>query len=378
MIRKRYLQLLYILVSSAALTEAVRGDYWQLPVPAQGDAPAGHHALTHDLSAQSCGLCHQDKYKEWQHSLHAKAMSKGLAGQMRSTKPQSRGACLACHLPRTEQWLTWKAGGLSAIIKLHGIDCASCHVRTHKRYGPRDVANTPHGTVQGLLLFESSQFCIKCHQFPERGLKLNGKLLENTYREWRASSYGRAGQTCQSCHMPGGKHEFKGIHDPAMTRKGLKVEVTRKADGVYVRAWNAGAGHALPTYTTPRITITVQTNDKGEAKKATHVIQRQVDWHPQTGWKELSDTRLMPGESVDLMLPLAAKRLALVSVDVQPDADYHDRIYPMLLSAPWMKLSERDRALLEAARDEGINNEYKLYRFKCGPWNGKEKQCGKG
>jgi len=41
--------------------------------------------------------------------------------------------------------------------------------------------------------FLSSEFCQSCHQFAPDGLALNGKLLENTYAEWKASRFAPEG-----------------------------------------------------------------------------------------------------------------------------------------------------------------------------------------
>jgi hypothetical protein len=278
-------------------------------------------------------------------------MSPGVAGQLGSAQPHNRNACLACHAPRSEQWAMWAVQGAAALTQIHGIDCASCHVRRQRRYGPRELAATPHGKVEGLALFKRSEFCMKCHQFPPgEGTMLNGKPLENTYNEWRASRYAKTGQTCQSCHMPDGQHAFKGIHDPAMTRRGLKVQVTRTGEGFHVRASNAGAGHALPTYATPRITIEAETSEGERVKRASYVIQRRVHWDPQTGWRELSDTRLLPDQAINMRLPLAK----------QPN------------------LTTADRQMLQTALEQGLNNKYTLYRFVCGPWDGREQACGEG
>ncbi len=301
-------------------------------------------------------------------------MSKGLAGQLMSTSPQTRASCLACHVPRSEQWQVFQREGPQGYVMLDGIDCASCHVRGHIRFGPRDVANTPHGTVKGWSMFNNSRFCAKCHQFPADGPRNNGKLIEDTYDQWLASRYSREGKTCQGCHLPDGQHEFKGIHDPAMTRQGLQVLATRKADGVHVRASNVGAGHALPTYGTPRIVISMVTSDGGKATSATHVIGWESTWSPQDGWREIFDTRLFPDESVDLVLPVAKGRTARVTVTVKPDADYHDRVYPMLLEKQ-QNITADDRAMLESARKEGISNQYKLYDFDCDMWKNKEQSC---
>ena len=74
--------------------------------------------------------------------------------------------------------------------------------------------------------------------------------------------------------MPQGRHLWKGIHDPDMVRSGLSVEAeltgTTDADGFWAWVWNTqqltasltatniGAGHRLPTYTTPEIHLIME------------------------------------------------------------------------------------------------------------------------
>lgn len=57
-----------------------------------------------------------------------------------------------------------------------------------------------------------------------------------------------------------------------------------------------------------------------------HVIQRRLDWNPIEGRRELSDTRLLPDEGTELVQPLASSSQATLTVIVEADADYHDRV----------------------------------------------------
>ena len=68
----------------------------------------------------------------------------------------------------------------------------------------------------------------------------------------------------------------------------------RTATGVFLFAGNTGAGHALPTYITPRIRLRIASTATGRA--AEHVIQRSMAWSTESGWEELADTRLLPSE----------------------------------------------------------------------------------
>src|SRR5206468_1036453 len=83
----------------------------------------------------------------------------------------------------------------------------------------------PHGGVTRTPAYLASEFCRGCHQFGADGYVLNGKLLEDTYAEWKASRFAAAGVQCQDCHMPDRRHLWRGIHDPEMVRGGLTITV---------------------------------------------------------------------------------------------------------------------------------------------------------
>lgn len=356
-------------------TPAHPADYWSLPVPPQGEAPENAHALVTDLASQACGLCHQKQYEQWRDSLHARAFSPGLVGQLHAFDAADQTDCLICHAPRSEQHDDWFSHGYSAEEQVHGVDCAACHVRGHVRHGPRPVASTPHGAVRGEPQFGEARFCSACHQFDDTGATLNGKPLENTYAEWEASRYASAGVTCQDCHMPQGSHRFLGIHDPDMTRQALGVVAWRTAEGVRLQARNRGAGHALPTYATPRIVLSISAAGGGAAREAQHVIQRRLHWSPEGGLEELGDTRLEVDQAVALALELEPERPATALVRVEPDADYAERIYPGLLHWLAEGLDEPGtRRLTEAMEDAGASG-YVLYRFRCDAWAGREQPC---
>lgn len=349
--------------------------YWTLPVAPQGTAPPDYHPVATRVAADACGVCHPRQYEQWQESLHARADSMGLLGQLQAFDATTQRRCLECHTPRAEQLALWANTGAASVGQLGGVDCAGCHVREHRRFGPNTRDPTPHGKVETLSLFQQSAFCAPCHQFGEEGVTLNGKPLENTYQEWLASRHAQEGRSCQSCHMAKGQHHFKGIHDPQMTRQGLKLQVHRTAGGVEARVWNAGAGHALPTYPTPRIRLLLEWSEGEDRQRREHVIQRRLDWNPIEGWREWSDTRLLPDESAELVQPLARWSQATVSVIVEPDADYHDRVYPELLNMIGASLSDINLALLEAAWLESGRSNYLLYRSNCPLWTGSEVLC---
>lgn len=361
--------LVFFLTAACVANAAEHELYWNPPITAQGPSPAGAYSFALGLSSTSCGTCHPQPYTTWQDSLHAQAFSPGLAGQLPAFTHGEQQDCLRCHAPRMEQQSEWSDRRLSA--KLEGVDCASCHVRAGTRIGPRAVEPTPHGKVEGNALFKRSEFCSACHQFGPEGLAFNGKPLENTFEEWKASRYARENITCQSCHMPGGRHEFRGIHDAEMTRRGLAVRAVREQNRIRLTATNAGAGHHLPTYTTPLIRIEIAAG----SERREHVLRRELAWDARTGLREIRDTRLAAGESVSLVLELPAHASGSVVVTVDPGYDYHARIFLDLLASLGATLNRQAQAMLRSARNATRNRAYVLYRLRCEPWRGRDTDC---
>lgn len=345
--------------------------YWAAPIEIEGDA-RHHHPLTRDLAPSACAICHPRQYQDWRESLHAQAVSPGFLGQLNALTFGERRSCFACHVPPADRQDAWEARGVDARAELHGIDCASCHVRNQQRFGPRERPDTPHGEVAKLDFFRGSEFCAPCHQFGPNGVAVNGKLLQNTHEEWSGSPQAGEGESCQTCHMPDGSHRFAGIHDPAMTARGLRVTANRTADGVEVTVSNRGAGHALPTYAVPRIRVVVSTPGQDALD---YSIQRRMDWDADHGWRELADTRLMPGEVVSLEQTMAAGAEARVSVHVEPDADYFDRVYPAMLEMLADEVPREDLDLLEKARQRAGDSPYVLLRLHCAGWRGENAPC---
>ena len=350
---------------AALLPSAIQGDagaYWTTPVPEQGPAPANLPWPASSLDAADCGLCHPRQYEEWRDSWHAGATSPGLLGQIEAFDDETRTLCLDCHAPRAEQQAELVASSPPADVG--GVDCAGCHVRSHRRFGPRDRPSTPHGPVRAEPLFRSSQFCAPCHQFTPEGVAINGKLLENTLEEWRGSRHAADGVTCQGCHMPDGSHRFLGIHDPGMLRRGLALHVTRTPEAIVATLVNRGAGHALPTYITPRIRLLA--SNASRTRSTELVIQRSMDWQPRGGWRELADTRLLPDEARHLRLAISPDDTARVRLVVEPDADYHDRVYPYLIENLRDEVGEAGLARLRDARAAAAASPYTAYDIRCG------------
>jgi hypothetical protein len=127
----------------------------------------------------------------------------------------------------------------------------------------------PHGGFTASVAFQRAEFCKSCHQFNPDDFALNGKLIENTYEEWRQSAYAQEGIQCQTCHMPDRRHLWRGIHDIEMVQQALSITIVPNASaytpGEQIQAvmtvTNVGAGHYLPTYVTPKIVVHTDLRD---------------------------------------------------------------------------------------------------------------------
>jgi hypothetical protein len=361
--------------------EAFIARHWRAPLAAQGTPPPRFSAAEASLAPEACGSCHPAQLADWRTSLHAASMGPGIAGQlveMFASAPGDALGCLTCHAPLAEQRpLNRGPGGhekspvFDPSLQSRGLVCAGCHVRAHERFGPprRDGSLTtqapreslPHNGVTRTPAFLSSQFCRGCHQFASNGFAINGKLLENTYEEWKASRFARDGVQCQDCHMPDRRHLWRGIHDADMVRSGVSV-TARGADrpiraGETVVASLAVAstrvGHAFPTYVTPRVVLRGELIDAaGEAVAGTRrerVIAREVALDLS---REIRDTRLRPGARATLDYRVRAPRAGLrlrLSVVVEPDA-FYTAFFEVLLQNGAGRGEAQIREALDATR----------------------------
>jgi hypothetical protein len=327
------------------------------------------------LNAKQCARCHNQQYREWGTSVHARAGSPGLLGQLlnmeRRKKWDTLQSCQRCHNPLAEQnpVLSWEQQGLSsaapyvknpafsAELRDQGLGCATCHLRNWQRHGPRrnsagkrlDLNGYP---LQELDIYERSDFCMPCHQLPSRQV-VQGSPLLNTYKEWLEGPYMRRGIQCQHCHMPDREHTWKGVHDPDTFRQGIAVsQITgRSPNGsvsVRVRVTNVGAGHYLPTTPTPAAWVTIQLLDAdGESIEGAFAEQR-IGRHLvyEGGWKQPEDTRIPPGESLELAGAWKQGRVSeatqvRIQVRVEPD-EYYERLYESRLRNKKLPADERN------------------------------------
>src|SRR5262245_6655456 len=385
--RARMLLLLAVIAFAAAAVVSAEevGDFlrrhWRAPLAPQGPPPERFSPVEASLHPEACGTCHPAQLADWRTSWHAMATGPGVAGQlveMIEREPAAALACLGCHAPLAEQAPLVRAGdglqrnpALDATLLTKGLVCAGCHVRAHERFGPprRDgsLASTapratlPHGGVTRTPAFLASEFCRGCHQFEAGGPALNGKPLENTYEEWRASDFARRNVHCQDCHMPDRRHLWRGIHDPEMDRSGLTITVTREAERyqagdtarLTLTVENTRVGHAFPTYVPPKVVLRGELLDAAGTVVPDSleevVIAREVSLDLS---RELFDTRLLPGQraTLEYRRRLATPGLrARLSVVVYPDA-FYTRFYEALLATGSGRGESAIREALAASR----------------------------
>lgn len=390
--------------------------HWQTPIPPQGKPPAHFSSVEGSLEPESCGVCHRAQYEEWSGSLHGKSMGPGVRGQTMESihdDPKMALLCYSCHAPLSEQqekvvdkdgrssrftkrrqvpgWapnasddgerpaMKLKTNhAFSASLQQKGLSCAGCHVRGHQRFGPpkrggsienaAPALQLPHSGAIRTAAFERAEFCKGCHQFEPSGYALNGKLLENTYNEWKDGPYAREGKSCQSCHMPERRHLWRGIHDPEMVKQGVSVRLSlekpRYQVGEQLRAeitlTNTGVGHDFPTYVTPKIVVRFELADTdgkpvdGSAQEER--IGREVTLDLT---QELFDHRIAPGNSRTVRYIRAIDRTGLTlraSVIVAPD-DFYIQFFEATLPKA---NSKEARALIEQAIREGRARSFPL------------------
>ena len=186
-------------------------------------------------SAQECGACHLQIYREWSVSRHAFAQISPtfLAYQatlVKLTKGTLGDFCERCHTQvgmfTGEPILTSNKN--RAKVALEGITCVVCH-RVPEAYGkitgrfplePGDIRipiygprkgdelqrvldshsdNPPKTHREARLLEQVSQpgFCARCHD-----VRLaNGIRFEDLFSEYKQTPAAKRGVTCQGCHM---------------------------------------------------------------------------------------------------------------------------------------------------------------------------------
>jgi hypothetical protein len=355
--------------------------HWRSPIPPQGVAPRRWSPVERSLAPEACGSCHPLQLADWSSGFHARSMGPGITGQladMSTTDPDAARSCPVCHAPLAEQSATIARSGavvpnhaFDPALRARGVVCASCHVRGHQRFGPprRDGsvasraprAALPHGGVTRTETFLASEFCASCHQFAPDGFAVNGKLVQNTFEEWKASPAGREGRQCQDCHMPDRRHLWRGIHDPEMVKSGVKVELSITppgADGdlaATLTMTSVGVGHFFPTYVTPRVVARLALVDATDRVVDGSVEERAIGRAVTLDLtREIEDTRIPPGGRAEVVyrrrVAEGAPLRLRATVTVYPDHFYTGFFEALLAGGAGAGEAQIREALAETRR----------------------------
>lgn len=355
--------------------------YWFVPIAPQGKPPENFSEEEASLMPEDCGICHNEQLSQWQTSRHAESMREGILGQMGDPwlSPESIINCQSCHAPLYEQQPFIYAGGqvlgnllYSKKLQLKGVTCAACHVRKHVRYGPpprkkealEEAGSPPHNGFKQINDFNRSEFCKGCHQFTPDQRKLNGKLFEDTYEQWKSSPYAKKEIQCAGCHMPDRKHTFRGIHSERMVKNGMTIKYSRKADSASLFITNSNTGHKMPTYVTPKIAVIGRViNEDGVTIEGTEE-ERSIQWMVNLSLtKEYFDTRLDPGETFKAAFDFPQKHKGNffeVEVRVFPD-EFYRRFFEALLDNPPEGIKTD---LIAKALEDARNSAFTVFKRK--------------
>lgn len=220
-------------------------------------------------SAQECGGCHVDHYREWSVSRHAYAQISPtfLAYQatlLKLTNGTLGDFCERCHtqvgMYTNEPIIT--SNSQRGEVAMEGVTCIVCH-RVSEAYGkisgrlpiePGDIRNPVYGPRKGdelqrvidsqsgkplrvhreaRLLEQVSQpgFCGRCHD-----VRLaNGFRLEDAFSEYKQTPAAERGESCQDCHMgpiSGVPSEYP--PSPAATVRGKPTTPARRTNHMFV------------------------------------------------------------------------------------------------------------------------------------------------
>lgn len=187
---------------------------------------------------ETCGGCHEDKFKEWNGSLHSMAFvdpvyQGELNKAVKAVGHDISRQCEGCHSAAgvvTGEVKGPGLAGLSAVARA-GVSCDICHsisALNHDRTPTKEPENGSfvikpgEDAKEGSVLIkrgpakpqdgcgdgfhecrqtefhDKADLCASCHQvfhyekhFP----------IEATYNEWKHSPYAQKGIHCQDCHM---------------------------------------------------------------------------------------------------------------------------------------------------------------------------------
>lgn len=156
-------------------------------------------------TAADCERCHQEVFREWRESLHARAWTHPA---FQSAAADGRAAeCTGCHAPAPVA--SGEAPRLRTAHLDEGVTCLTCHLSPDPNAAPLTMRGPEsrtspvevHPIIERDPTYRSSELCGTCHA--------------GAYEEWLAAPDPDEGekQTCQGCHMPATRRKMESVHD---------------------------------------------------------------------------------------------------------------------------------------------------------------------
>ena len=279
------------------------------------------------ISAKSCGVCHEEIYKEWSQSIHAQAWSDPYYQQDMEFEGRPY-ICINCHIPlqpqREKLILGYRdSDKLDPILKKNpdfnpqlqdeGVTCAVCHLRDGVIIGSFQSNTAPHPIKVDREFLTGMSPCNICHV-------VSGDRWDMFYSRPPCGTLSEIFEVdrpidCVGCHMPAttrpialngeprtsGKHLFLGGHSQKKVKSALTVEHQWQEHdnlGTFILSLtNTGTNHFLPTGTPDRhLTVEIKLLDRQNQiiKQEQHKLIRTILWRPVI--IDLWDSRLPYGK----------------------------------------------------------------------------------
>lgn len=204
----------------------------------------GDEAIGEDwVSVSDCAGCHEAETRDWRTSRHAAAHTNPLYRQGLRDEPSK--FCVNCHSPLQAQVDEVVLTDLDRDTPRadEGVGCAACHVRRGEVISPAGGGFPGHADRAEPI--DRPDFCGGCHEFKIPHFEEGSWTSTEVFMQSTASEHRAWGgeESCVDCHMPGGRHVFRGAYDPAFLRGALQVE--DRGGRLVLRS--VGVGHAFPT-----------------------------------------------------------------------------------------------------------------------------------
>ncbi len=292
--------------------------------PTVGDAAMGTIPYDRFEKNEVCAECHTDIARQYAQALMSKSFTHQWdeAEYFELALPHAekvakvagvKAGCNGCHAP-----LAFLAGDIppkrpsEGTRANEGVSCDVCHSITgfegevpfnfnfviepgETKQGVRTGTESPHHKIAANPFLASAEFCGTCHNEKDPW----GLWVKATHLEWKESPQGRAGITCQQCHMPaapgnsapeaGGQdhpdvrqHLFHGAHYPDMLNGAIQVGIVASNDTVkagetarfIATVMNVKAGHKIPSGSAEERVVWLHVEARDAAG---HVFHLEVD-----------------------------------------------------------------------------------------------------